>query len=132
MVQFLGSIPSFNGSNYLNCSKSSGLTLADGGTISAWIKAYPAQNGDWTSVVTKGRHSWRLCQYGFGTGNTIAFHFNSPSYEYQANGGIPAMDNTWHHLAATCGTQSIKLYVDGVLDAEVSTPGPVSGSVVTV
>ncbi|MBP8606254.1 MAG: BNR-4 repeat-containing protein [Phycisphaerae bacterium] len=113
----------FNGSSYLNCTNGSSLTLQNGGTISAWVKADPAlQNTAWATVVAKGRWAWRLCRYGFGSGNSISFHFNSPNYEYQANGSIPALDNTWHHLAATYDGQSIKLYVDGQLDASAATP----------
>lgn len=123
----LGQSVSFNGSSYLNCQNSADLTLGGGGTISAWIKADPdQQNTAWASVVTKGRYAWRLCRYGFGSGDSISFHFNSPSYEYQANGGITALDNTWHHLAATYDTQAIKLYVDGQLDAYAATPESVN------
>jgi hypothetical protein len=120
---------SFNSSSYLNCQNSADLTLSDGGTIIAWIKAAAAsQTSDWASVITKGRWAWRLCRNGYGSGDKdgIAFHFNSPSYEYQANGDITALDNTWHHLAVTYDTQSINLYVDGQLDASVATPEAVN------
>ncbi len=128
---FSGQAISLNGSSYLNCQNSSGLTLYDGGTITAWIKASAlSQTSDWASVITKGRWAWRLCRNGYGSGNKdgIAFHFNSPSYEYQANGSITAMDNTWHHLAATYDGQNIILYVDGELDAFVATPEAVSSN----
>ena len=121
---FSGQAVSFNGSNYLNCQNSADLTLSAGGTISAWIKASAAsQASDWASVIAKGRYTWRLCRNGYGSGDKdgIAFHFDSPSGAYQANGDITALDDTWHHIAATYDTRSIKLYVDGTLDAEVST-----------
>lgn len=109
---------SLGGGSYLNCANSADLTLAEGGTLSAWVKTGGLSN-PWASVVTKGRYGWRLCRNN--TSNAISFHFNSPSYEYQADGDIPVVDNNWHHLAATYDGQSINLYVDGQLDASSST-----------
>lgn len=119
----IGQAVSFNGSSYLNCQNSSGLTLKDGGTISAWVNTSSLSTA-WASVVTKGRYSWRLCRNN--ATNYISFHFNSPSYEYQANGDIPVVDGGWHHLAATYDRQSINLYVDGRLDASAQTPEAVN------
>lgn len=128
---FSGQAVSFNGSSYLNCRNGTDLTLSDGGTITAWIKAAAAsQTSDWASVVTKGRWAWRLCRNGWGSGakDGISFHFNSPNNEYQANGTITAMDNTWHHLAATYDGRSIKLYVDGQLDVLTATTEAVNSN----
>jgi hypothetical protein len=119
----LGQAISFNGSSYLNCQNSGDLMLKDGGTVSAWVKT-SALNTAWASVVSKGQFGWRLSRNN--DANSISFRFNSPSYEYQADGDIPVVDGTWHHLAATYDVQSIKLYVDGQLDAEVLTPQPVN------
>lgn len=124
---FSGQSADFDGSNYLICENSADLTLADGGTISVWIKADESSlSSDWASVIAKGRWAWRLCRNGYGAGDSMAFHFNSAGREYQANGDITAIDDTWHHIAATYDTQRIKLYVDGVQDAEVAVSEPVN------
>lgn len=120
---FSGQAVSLGGGSYLNCADSSDLTLKDGGTVSAWIKT-SALNTALASVISKGQLSWRLL--GSGDTSAVSFYLNSPSSEYQAQGDIPVVDGTWHHLVATYDVQSIRLYVDGLLDAEVSTPEPVN------
>ncbi|MBN1796893.1 MAG: BNR-4 repeat-containing protein [Sedimentisphaerales bacterium] len=116
---YYGQAVNFNGSSYLNCQNSSVLTLKDGGTVTAWIKSSGLGSNVWASVVTKGRWSWRLCR----NDNTdfLSFHFNSPNYEFQANGDIDVVDNDWHFVAATYDGQSIALYIDGQLDASSMT-----------
>lgn len=118
-----GQCVSLNGSSYLNCTNSTGLTLAGGGTISVWVKT-SALSTAWASVIGKGRYSWRLCRNN--ATNFISFHFNSPNYEFQANGDIPVVDGRWHHLAATYDGWVIRLYVDGQLDASAVTTEPVN------
>jgi hypothetical protein len=119
----LGQAVSFNGSSYLNCQNSGDLTLKDGGTVSAWVKT-SALNSAGACVVSKGQFGWRLSRNN--ASSAMSFRFNAPGEEYQANGNIPVVDGTWHHLAATYDAQSIKLYVDGQLDAQVPTPQPVN------
>ena len=117
------------GANYLTVANGDELTLENGGTISAWINCSPeSQVSSWASIITKGRWAWRLCRNGYGNGDSIAFHFNSPNYGYQANGDIAAMDSTWHHVAATYDTQSIKLYIDGELDVSATTSEAVNSN----
>lgn len=120
---YFGQSVSLNGSSYLNCTNSAGLTLAGGGTISVWVRT-SALSTAWASVIGKGRYSWRLCRNN--ATNFISFHFNSPNYEFQANGDIPVVDGRWHHLAATYDGQVIRLYVDGQLDASAVTVEPVN------
>lgn len=109
----------FDGTNYLNCQNSADLTLSRGGTISAWIKS-SGLSFPWASVVTKGLQSWRLVRNN--ETSAISFHFNSGSTEYQANGSTPVLDNEWHHLMAVYDASTVRLYVDGQLEA--STPAP--------
>lgn len=120
---YWGQAVNFNGNSYLNCSNSADLTLKDGGTISVWVKSTGVSTA-WATIVGKGRYSWRLCRNN--ATNFVSFHFNSPSYEYQANGDITVIDGQWHHLAATYDGGSIRLYVDGQLDASVLTSEPVN------
>lgn len=113
----------FDGASYLNCQNSSDLTLHQGGTISVWIKSSGLVN-EWASVVTKGIQSWRLIRNN--ASSAISFHYNWSGGEYQANGSVPVLDNEWHHLLAVYDISSIRLYVDGQLDAVCSTPAAVN------
>lgn len=113
----------FNGANYLACQDSADLTLNEGGTLSVWVKS-SGLNHPWASVVTKGLQSWRLIRYDLSS--AISFHFNSGSTEYQANGTTSVLDDQWHHLMAVYDGSTIRLYVDGKLDASSPAPGPVN------
>lgn len=102
-----------DGSDYLTVQNGSQLHLASGGTISAWVKTGQLPTA-WATLAGKGRYAWRLCQNN-ATG-AVAFHFNSATSEYQANGDIVITDNAWHHIVGTYDGQTLSLYVDGELD----------------
>jgi hypothetical protein len=116
---YSGQSVNLTNNSYLTCANSSVLTMADGGTVSAWVKT-SGLTDQYASVVTKGRYSWRLCRNS--SGSSMIFHFNNINgVEYQANGDIPVVDGTWHHLVGTYDGRSIRLYVDGQLDASAVT-----------
>lgn len=111
-----------DGNDYLFLQNGEDLTLFYGGSISAWVKTSQLPTA-WATLAGKGRYAWRLCQnnnYG-----SAAFHFNSQNYEYQANGNTSIVDNAWHLLVGTYDGQILSLYVDGQLEAAVSTSEPV-------
>jgi len=114
----LGQSAYFNGNNYvsyLECQNSTGMNLTGGATVSAWIKT-PALVDAYASVVTKGLQAWRLIRNN--TAGSISFHFNAASTgEYQANGTTSITDNQWHHLMGVYDGSTVRLYVDGILDA---------------
>jgi unsaturated rhamnogalacturonyl hydrolase len=124
----IGQSAYFNGNNnvsYLNCLNSSGMNLTGGATISAWIKTNGLIDA-YASVVTKGVLAWRLIRNN--TASSISFHFNAAGGgEYQANGSTYIMDNQWHHLMGIYDGSTVRLYVDGQLDAYASA-GPVNTS----
>lgn len=120
---FSGQSISLANDSYLTCADSANLTLKDGGTVTAWVKT-SALNEAWASIAAKGELGWRLSRNN--TSDAVSFRLHSANDEYQANGDITVVDNAWHHLAATYDGQSIKLYVDGQLDAGVSAPEPVN------
>jgi len=107
-----------DGNDYMSVQNGQTLDLFTGGTVSAWIKTDQLPTA-WATLAGKGRYSWRLCQYD--ANGTAAFHFNSASAEYQANGNDYILDNQWHHLVGVYNGQSVLLYVDGLLDASAST-----------
>lgn len=116
---FSGQAVSLTNNSYLAAANSGNLTLSRGGTVSAWVKT-AGLNAAWASIVSKGQFGWRLSRNN--AANAISFGMNAAGDEYRANGDIPIVDDTWHHVAATYDIQRIKLYVDGQLDAEASTP----------
>ncbi|MEN6307901.1 MAG: glycoside hydrolase family 88 protein [Anaerohalosphaeraceae bacterium] len=121
----LGQSAYFNGNNYvsyLECQNSTGMNVTGGATISAWVKT-PGLIDAYASVVTKGVQAWRLIRNN--TAGSISFHFNAAGTgEYQANGVTSIMDNQWHHLMGVYDGSTVRLYVDGQLDAW-GTAGPV-------
>ena len=124
---YSGQAVRLSNNSYLKCgNNSSDLSLVNGGTVSAWIKTSGLQD-PYASVAGKGRYSWRLCRNG--SGNSIIFHFNNINgVEYQANGAIPVVDGKWHHLAGTYDGRSVRLYVDGRLDASAWTSAAVNST----
>lgn len=112
-----------DGSDYMVVQNGQTLDLFLGGTVSAWIKTGQLSTA-WATLAGKGRFAWRLCQHD--TDGTMAFHFNSANSEYQANGSTFIRDNQWHHVVGTYDGQMLSLYVDGELDAAVSTMEPVN------
>lgn len=104
--------------SYLVCNNSSGLSFANGLTISAWVKTSWLSD-QWASVVTKGIQTWRLIRNS--TSGAISFHFNAAGGgEYQANGSTSIVDGQWHHLMAIYDGSSLRLYIDGTLDASTA------------
>ncbi len=108
--------------SYLYCQNGTELDLDQGATVSAWIKSDGLVDS-YASVVTKGVQAWRLIRNN--NSSSISFHFNSAfSGEFQANGGTSVVDGQWHHLAGVYDGSTVRLYVDGQLDASINA-GPV-------
>ena len=119
----VGQSVDFDGDSALECANSSTMNLTGGATILLWIKS-SGQTDAWACVIAKGFSTWRFIRNNYSTGNEIAFHFNpADGSEFQANGSINVMDNEWHHLMGVSDGNAIYLYVDGQLDASVSTGG---------
>ena len=117
--------PGYDYSSYVVCDDSSDMDFANGLTVSAWIKSAGADD-TWASIVTKGLSSWRLVRNN--TTSSLSFHFNQAGGgEYQANGSLAVFDDQWHHVMGVYDGSSVRLYVDGVLDAEGGA-GPVNVS----
>ena len=118
---YSGQSADFDGDSGLECAGSTTMDLTGGGTVSAWIKS-SGQTDQWACIVAKGLNSWRFIRNNYATGNEIAFHFNRDgSGEFQANGNTPVMDNEWHHVMGVYDGSTIRLYIDGQLDAWADT-----------
>ena len=117
---------SLGGGSYINCGTDTDYQLVEAGTVCGWVKTSSLTN-PWASIVGKGRSAWRLCRYNSDA--TVAFHINTASgSEVQANGSVTVVDGQWHHVAGTWSGQKVTLYVDGEIDAQVSSSDSVNAT----
>ncbi|MBR8535154.1 hypothetical protein KDU71_06260 [Carboxylicivirga sediminis] len=93
----------------------SGVNGSNARTVACWVKT--------DAAATSGLVHWGAS----GTYSRASFKMQSTGvirFEWQG-GGLNAAtivnDNNWHHVAYTYDGSTVKLYVDGVLDASVAT-----------
>lgn len=96
-------------------------------TVSAWIRtptATPFGGNTWPGIVTKGDSSWRIAVDGSGTTAEMASGlYGQPDFTVVA--GVQTVTNaTWKHIVGTYDSETIAIYIDGILDttADVSDP----------
>lgn len=101
------------------------LNFADQITVSAWIR--PDSLTSWRRLASKGTGDGY--QLRIATGGYIDFQC------YLQGGGAPNVTSTrpvsedlWSHVAATYDGITLRLYLDGELDAEVASPGLIAAS----
>lgn len=101
-------------------------------TAAAWIKADLFDSArDWDAILSQGDHSWRLSRVN--KNSTVGFFCNRPGLATaRAEGTINVDDGQWHHIAGTYDGQTIKLYVDGILNVSGVGTGPIALDTVPV
>lgn len=87
--------------------------------VAAWFKV-DQFNTSWQPIVTKGATGWRLTRYN--STNTLSFANDGLSPGIVV-GTTDFNDGQWHHAAGVYDGSSLRLYIDGVLDASVSVTG---------
>ncbi len=86
-------------------------------TVAAWIKTdNMTLSSDWTGIVTKGDNSWQLSRQGGGSPPQMIRWRAAESM----SGSMPVDDDNWHLLVGTFDRTSSTLYVDGMVDAQVT------------
>jgi hypothetical protein len=88
-------------------------------SIEGWIKTTKTSE----YIATRYEVSFYLA-VGITSPHTLAFWLNGVTSSW-VNGVTPVDDGAWHHVAATYDGASIKLYVDGNLDASVAGSGTI-------
>ncbi len=97
--------------SYVQIADESAFDLTGEITIAYWVNIGSVTT-DWMPFITKGDTSWRL-----STANN-----REARLHLGAGGAIVSTDKPvglgeWHHVAATCGGNTIRIYIDGNLAA---------------
>ena len=115
----------FDGDDYLNCGNGPSLQIRDEITIMFWFKVEAFQN-IWEAFMAKGDNSYRASRGG-GTGN--ATHMGTSGASTSSfNGTVIVTDNQWHHYTGWFDGTNARIYIDGVLDTEVTATGQINES----
>ena len=104
----------FDGTNGVQVPHADELSL-ETFTLMAWINV--KKGGAWQQIVTK-QNSPRNYTIGISPANLIECAFTVGGSFETALGKTPVDDAQWHHVAGTYDKEFIRVYVDGVLEAE--------------
>ncbi|MBS2211782.1 hypothetical protein KEM09_10225 [Carboxylicivirga mesophila] len=91
-----------------------GVNGSNARTVACWVKTDATATTalvHWGAAGTYSRASFKLQNSG-----VIRFEWQGGGM----NAATPVNDNAWHHVAYTYDGSTVKLYVDGVLDASVA------------
>lgn len=92
-------------------------------TVAAWVKL--ENTGSWAAIVIKEEIP-NVRNYGLWlqeAAQVLGAHVRADANDYQWSYGVtPISDSEWHHVAGTYDGNSIRAYVDGVLENIVSYP----------
>ncbi len=118
----------FDGATWGEVADADSLDLTDAMTIEAWVNLYGGGEGI-QSAVEKGS-AWIEGEYNLAAlynGGTILQMRDMPAECADTNVGTSIQDQQWHFLAGTWDGGTLKLYIDGILDAEM----PCAGTLLT-
>lgn len=123
----------FDGTGWVNVKNDPSLNLGTDVSIEARIKT--TQNpaaGTFPIIVQKAAPGYRNYGLFLENGGKAVFSFTSSNGVYK--GGISnraVNDNAWHDILVTYtgSTNTVNIYIDGVLDNSVSSTGPISGGI---
>ena len=115
------SAAAFDGVNdYVLVPDSSSLDLTAGVTLEAWIKRN--KSGVWQVVVGKpgnGLSKYENYALWFNTQNQVVAYFGDGVGFVSV---VSPLDTNWHHVAASYNNATARLYVDGALAAQATSP----------
>jgi WD40 repeat protein/tetratricopeptide (TPR) repeat protein len=111
--------------DYVDFGSAPALNITGAITVTAWIKVRTFDR-DWQAIVTKGDSAWGLYR---NTDNSLYFYCQFPprSREYSlytgASGEKDVNDRKWHHITGVYDGKRIALFIDGMLDSQLSASG---------
>jgi hypothetical protein len=114
----------------ITVADSNSLDLTSAATLMAWVKV-ENQNG-WRNILFK--HNVSDLTYGLYANNSTSAlgqpiaYVNSGGVIRSASASEGAYTGRWVHVAVTFGAGSLKMYVNGVLERTVATPGTIAVS----
>jgi hypothetical protein len=89
-----------------------------------------APRGVWEKRIacdTDGTPFWGFRMNTTGpTGGPITFEYGTPPLSHSASSTTSISDGAWHQVAATRHGRTVKLYIDGTLEATTTTPTTVN------
>lgn len=113
-----------DGATWGEVPDSDSLDLTNAMTIEAWVKLYGGGEGT-QSAVEKGP-AWAEGEYNLAalySEGTLLQIYDLPEECDDENVGSSVQDQQWHFLVGMWDGGSIRLYIDGSLDAEMSCAG---------
>lgn len=119
-----GTALEFDGATWGEVADNDSLDLTDTMTIETWAKI-PAGGEGIQSAAEKGS-GWVEGEYNLAVvynGGTILQMRDLPANCADVNSGASIQDDQWHFLAGTWDGGTLRLYIDGILDAEMECAG---------
>ncbi|GAH09441.1 unnamed protein product, partial [marine sediment metagenome] len=99
------------------------LDLTGAMTLEAWIMNGPGSAGK-SPIISKGFDSKGYELYITGDEQERRLGFSITPGSIHSNAVLE--DERWYHIAVTYDTQTIRLYINGILDNAVYAPGSIS------
>ena len=116
----------FDGINdYVALPNESSFDFTDQMTVEFWMNSSVTNPEQWDALVVKGDDSWRVHLNATGT---VYFTCSSGTSTLNAISTTVVTDGNWHHIAATLGGNTAKIFIDGVLEDQVAVPGILNNS----
>ncbi len=119
-----GQVASFDGMNdYVNCSNDVSLDITGKITLSLWVKTNDSGNSEDNDWVAKGDHTYAIKHKN---SNNIEFFIYDGDWYTAWYAVDSSFNGVWHHVAGTYDGSSLKLYVDGMLQATTAHVGSIA------
>ncbi|MFC1455101.1 LamG-like jellyroll fold domain-containing protein [Candidatus Undinarchaeota archaeon] len=118
---FIGS----SANHYINCGNDASLN-PEYITISAWVKT--SSTIDTNQIISKDDDINRVWQFKKDQDDKLRFVVFNDSAIKSVSGTTTIGDDKWHHVAGVYDGSTVKVYVDGVLDASENFAGSLRSS----